>query len=200
MTLKVVTSLSFRGQCREAFEFYAAVLGGKITTAMPYGDAPPGMPITDESYKTWLMHCWLEVGDQALMGADMDVGWAPTSISPRTVSTSPCTQRIKPRVRVGTISCQRVARPSCRSTKPSGHPASVPLSTSSAFLDDQHHPVGRLDPAAGLIGNGRPTSSIPRISGRGMYDAAIGSPHASNSGAGQPSRAGERHHRFLSLS
>ena len=25
---------------------------------------------------TWLMHCWLDVGDQALMGADMDVGWA----------------------------------------------------------------------------------------------------------------------------
>jgi PhnB protein len=27
------------------------------------------MPITDEKYKTWLMHCWLDVGDQALMGA-----------------------------------------------------------------------------------------------------------------------------------
>ena len=91
--MKIVTSLSFRGQCREAFEFYAKVLGGKITAAMPYGDAPPGMPITDEKYKTWLMHCWLEVGDQALMGADMDVGWAPTSTSPRTASTLPCTPR-----------------------------------------------------------------------------------------------------------
>ena len=83
MTLKIVTSLSFRGQCREAFEFYAAVLGGKIIAAMPYSDAPPGMPITDESYKTWLMHCWLEVGDQALMGADMDVGWAPNVDKPK---------------------------------------------------------------------------------------------------------------------
>ena len=61
-------------QCREAFEFYAHVLGGKITAAFPYADAPPGMPITDPKYKSWLMHCWLEVGDQALMGADMDVG------------------------------------------------------------------------------------------------------------------------------
>lgn len=26
--MKIVTSLSFRGQCREAFEFYAKVLGG----------------------------------------------------------------------------------------------------------------------------------------------------------------------------
>src|SRR3954467_5662428 len=75
--MKIVTSLSFQGQCREAFELYAKVLGGKITAAMPYGNAPPGMPITDEKYKTWLMHCWLQVGDQALMGADMDVGWAP---------------------------------------------------------------------------------------------------------------------------
>src|SRR5829696_8526439 len=65
--MKIVTSLSFQGQCREAFEFYAKVLGGKITAAMPYGDAPPGMPISGEKYKTWLMHCWLEVGDQALV-------------------------------------------------------------------------------------------------------------------------------------
>lgn len=55
--MKIVTSLTFQGQCREAFEFYAKVLGGKITAAMPYGDAPPGMPITDEKHKTWLMHC-----------------------------------------------------------------------------------------------------------------------------------------------
>src|SRR5262245_53523662 len=54
--MKIVTSLSFQGQCREAFDFYAKVLGGKITAAIPYGDGPPGMPITDAKYKTWLMH------------------------------------------------------------------------------------------------------------------------------------------------
>jgi PhnB protein len=81
--MKIVTSLSFQGQCREAFEFYAKVLGGTIKAAMPYGDAPPGMPITDEKYKTWLMHCWLDVGDQALMGADMDVGWASNIDKPK---------------------------------------------------------------------------------------------------------------------
>ena len=43
--MKIVTSLSFRGQCREAFEFYARVLGGRITAAYRYGDAPPGMPV-----------------------------------------------------------------------------------------------------------------------------------------------------------
>ena len=43
--MKIVTSLSFQGQCHEAFTFYAKVLGGKITAAFPYGEAPPGMPI-----------------------------------------------------------------------------------------------------------------------------------------------------------
>jgi PhnB protein len=80
--MKIVTSLSFRGQCREAFEFYAKVLGGKITAAFPYGDSMPGIP-SPEKYKDWLMHCWLEVGDQAIMGADMDTGWAPNIDKPK---------------------------------------------------------------------------------------------------------------------
>ena len=80
--MKIVTSLSFRGNCREAFEFYAKVLGGRITAAFPYGEGPPDMPM-DPKYKDWLMHCWLEVGDQALMGADMDVAWAPNIEKPK---------------------------------------------------------------------------------------------------------------------
>ncbi|OGN42890.1 MAG: hypothetical protein A2623_08935 [Caulobacterales bacterium RIFCSPHIGHO2_01_FULL_70_19] len=80
--MKIVTSLSFNGQCREAFEFYAKALGGRITAAMPYSDAPPEMPVGDR-YREWLMHCWLEVGDQALMGADMDVDWAPNVDKPK---------------------------------------------------------------------------------------------------------------------
>jgi PhnB protein len=80
--MKIVTSLSFRGQCREAFELYASVLGGKITAAVPYGDGPSGMPV-DGKAKDWLMHCWLEVGDQALMGADMDIAWAPHIDKPK---------------------------------------------------------------------------------------------------------------------
>ena len=80
--MKIVTSLSFRGQCREAFEFYAKVLGGRITAAFPYGEGPPEMRM-DPKYKDWLMHCWLEVGDQALMGADMDEAWAPNIAKPK---------------------------------------------------------------------------------------------------------------------
>ena len=80
--MKIVTSLSFRGQCREAFEFYAKVLGGKITAAQPYSEGPPEMAM-GEKYKNWLMHCWLQVGDQALMGADMDVAWAANIDKPK---------------------------------------------------------------------------------------------------------------------
>lgn len=80
--MKIVTSLSFRGQCREAFEFYAKVLGGKVTAAFPYGEGPPGMPV-DPSKKDWLMHAWLDVGDQSIMGADMDLAWAPNIDKPK---------------------------------------------------------------------------------------------------------------------
>ena len=80
--MKIVTSLTFKGNCREAFEFYARVLGGKITAAFPYGDGPPDMPVGPQ-YRDWLMHAWLEVGDQAIMGADMDTDWAPNVDKPR---------------------------------------------------------------------------------------------------------------------
>ena len=50
--MKIVTSLSFQGQCREAFEFYAQVLGGRITAAIPYADGSPDMPISDPKYKS----------------------------------------------------------------------------------------------------------------------------------------------------
>ena len=80
--MKIVTSLSFQGQCREAFDVYARVLGGTVTAAIPYGEGPPDMPV-DPKYKDWLMHCWLEVGDQALMGADMAPEFAPNIDKPK---------------------------------------------------------------------------------------------------------------------
>lgn len=80
--MKIVVSLSFQGQCREALEFYAKVLGGKVTAAFPFGEGPPDMPV-DARYKDWLMHGWLEVGDQAIMGADMPPEFAPNIDKPK---------------------------------------------------------------------------------------------------------------------
>ena len=80
--MQIVTSLSFSGQCREAFEFYARVLGGEITAAMPFGDGPADMPV-DARYKDWLMHCWLQVGAESIMGADLPPEWAPNIDKPK---------------------------------------------------------------------------------------------------------------------
>ena len=82
MTMQITTSLSFKGQCREAFEFYAAALGGEITAAFPYGEGPPDMPV-NPAYKNWLMHCWLKVGDQAIMGADIPPEFGPNIDKPK---------------------------------------------------------------------------------------------------------------------
>ena len=74
MTMKLVTNLVFKGECRQAFEFYAKVLGGKLTGMHTFGEAPGDMPI-DSSFKDKIMHAWLDVGDQSLMGCDAPPGY-----------------------------------------------------------------------------------------------------------------------------
>jgi PhnB protein len=63
--------LVFDGNCREAFETYARILGGEITAMMSNADMPP------EARNAWaaerpdkIVHAWLQIGDQALMGSD----------------------------------------------------------------------------------------------------------------------------------
>jgi PhnB protein len=80
--MKIVTSLSFPGTCGEAFDFYAGVLGGEITARQPYGEGFPGMPVPPQ-IRDWLMHCWLQVGDQAIMGSDMHPDYAPDMHTPK---------------------------------------------------------------------------------------------------------------------
>ncbi len=72
--MKLVTNLVFKGECRQAFEFYAKVLGGKLTGMHTFGEAPGDMPI-DPSFKDKIMHAWLDVGDQSLMGCDAPPGY-----------------------------------------------------------------------------------------------------------------------------
>ena len=38
--MEIVPHLNFNGQCREAFETYEKVLGGKITLMMTWGETP----------------------------------------------------------------------------------------------------------------------------------------------------------------
>lgn len=79
--MQLVTSLSFNGQCRQALEFYQSVLGGELRT-FPFSEAPPDMPM-DPKYKDWLMHGWLQIGDQAIMGSDVPVEFGPNIEKPK---------------------------------------------------------------------------------------------------------------------
>lgn len=67
--MKLVNNLVFKGDCRDAFEHYAAVLGGEIKAMFSFGDSPQEMPFKDQ-YRDMIMHAWLQIGDQALMGCD----------------------------------------------------------------------------------------------------------------------------------
>jgi len=66
--MKLNTSLNFDGRCREAFEFYAALLGGEIKAMMTYGELPEMKDATEGRDR--IAHAWLEIGDQSLMGGD----------------------------------------------------------------------------------------------------------------------------------
>ena len=55
--MKIVTSLSFQGQCREALEFYARVLGGKVGMAFAPTFWSPGFgTFTDRFGIPWMIN------------------------------------------------------------------------------------------------------------------------------------------------
>jgi PhnB protein len=62
--------LGFSGSCREAFEFYARTLGGKIEAMLTHAESP----MADQTPAAWrdkIMHARLAMGDQILMAGDM---------------------------------------------------------------------------------------------------------------------------------
>jgi PhnB protein len=65
--------LTFNGQCEAAFQFYEAVLGGKIVVLLRHGDMPmdcDGPPPA----KDHILHARLMLGEDALMGSDAPDG------------------------------------------------------------------------------------------------------------------------------
>lgn len=77
--------LSFNGNCREAFEFYASVLGGRMMAMMSYADMPPmpegaappaeGCAAPDMSaMKDKIMHACMEIDGVLLMAGDAPQG------------------------------------------------------------------------------------------------------------------------------
>lgn len=78
--MEFVPYLNFNGSCREAFEFYHQILGGKITQMVTHEDM--GIPGLDERTKKLILHARLETGGQRLMGSDVndDVSAPPSPV------------------------------------------------------------------------------------------------------------------------
>ncbi len=70
--IRVMTQLAFRGQCRQAFERYEKVLGGRIAVMNTFGDneakLPPG---STAAAPDQIRFAELQVGDYAILGNDV---------------------------------------------------------------------------------------------------------------------------------
>ena len=68
--MKLYTYLNYGGNCRQAFEFYAEHLGGRITEVTTHGEQPDGSAVPPE-WKNAVLHARIELGETVLMGADI---------------------------------------------------------------------------------------------------------------------------------
>ena len=71
--MKLNPYLAFDGQCREAFEFHEKTLGGRISFIQTIGESPMASNTPSEAHGR-IMHVTLQIGDQALQGADAPPG------------------------------------------------------------------------------------------------------------------------------
>jgi len=68
--VKIYTYLNYGGNCRQAFEFYAEHLGGKITMITTHGEQPGAEKVPPE-WKNAVLHARIEIGDTILLAADI---------------------------------------------------------------------------------------------------------------------------------
>jgi PhnB protein len=68
--VKLVTYLNFGGNCRQAFEFYQANLGGTITQLTTHGEHAEQTHSPPE-WRDSVLHARLELGGTTLLGADI---------------------------------------------------------------------------------------------------------------------------------
>ena len=67
--MRLMAHLHFKGNCREAFETYARIFGGKIVFAMTYGETPEAAQFTADT-RGRIAHARVDLGDQFLLGTD----------------------------------------------------------------------------------------------------------------------------------
>ena len=68
--MKLYTYLNYGGNCRQAFEFYAEHLGGKITMITTHGELPDPSNVPP-NWENAVLHARIEMGDTVLLGADI---------------------------------------------------------------------------------------------------------------------------------
>ncbi|HET6545707.1 MAG TPA: VOC family protein [Rhodanobacteraceae bacterium] len=67
--MQITPYLLFDGRCKEAFDFYAKALGGRITATMTYGESPMARDMPADSHHR-ILHTHLESDGAVLMGSD----------------------------------------------------------------------------------------------------------------------------------
>lgn len=67
--MKTTPYLTFDDDCREAFEFYADVLGGKIEAMISHADSPIADEVPEDMQNA-IMHAYLVAGNVELMASD----------------------------------------------------------------------------------------------------------------------------------
>ncbi|TLZ56814.1 MAG: VOC family protein [Gammaproteobacteria bacterium] len=67
--MQTAPHVNFKGNCREAFNFYAETFGGRIVFAMTYGEAP-GSENAPAEVRRQIIHARVDFGGQYLLGCD----------------------------------------------------------------------------------------------------------------------------------
>jgi len=67
--MRLDTYLTFKGNCAEAFAFYAKVFGVEPVINQTFAEMPDDFPV-EEADKPRVMHVSLPVGESMLMGSD----------------------------------------------------------------------------------------------------------------------------------
>jgi PhnB protein len=67
--MQVNPYLTFNGNCEEAFNFYAKVLGGTVTAMMSHEGTPAESHVKPE-WKKKILHAQVKAGDFTIMGSD----------------------------------------------------------------------------------------------------------------------------------
>ena len=68
--MKLYTYLNYGGNCRQAFEFYAEHLGGRIEMLMTHGEMPGPSQVPPER-RNDVLHARMAIGGATLLGADV---------------------------------------------------------------------------------------------------------------------------------